>query len=123
MYWPCGVPRIYAYNGPKDLETGTKDYDGHDKASQSSDEVEEVRAQTSKNQPARAEGEYDSSISDLRVARLDHIFVTISASCLTIWSSRVRLPILLGRSQLIWLAYHCIGKGCSFEIVYRSVWY
>jgi hypothetical protein len=96
MYWPCGVPRIYAYNGPKDLETDTEHRDGHDKASQSSDEVEEVRQQTGKDQPSRADGEYDSSISDLRVARLDHIFVTISASCLTIWSSRVRPHIRLG---------------------------
>jgi hypothetical protein len=100
MYWPCGVPRIYAYNGSKNPETDTEDGDRYDKASQVNDEVDEERTETGKDQPIRTEGEYDTSISDLRVSRLDHIFVTISASCLTIWSSRVRIPILLGTHQL-----------------------
>jgi hypothetical protein len=100
MYWPCGVPRIYAYNGPKDLETDTEDCDRHDKTSLSRDEVDEEATQPDRTPPSQPEGEYDNSISDLRVARLDHIFVTISASCLTVWSSRVRVPFLLGFSQL-----------------------
>lgn len=96
MYWPCGVPRIYAYNGPKDLETDTEDGDELDKTSPSRDDVDEETTPPGRSQPSQLEGEYDTSISDLRVARLDHIFVTVSASCLTVWSSRVRIPILLG---------------------------
>jgi hypothetical protein len=100
MYWPCGIPRIYAYDGPEDPETDTEDCDRQDKTSQFSDEVDKEKTETAQDRTIRTEGEYDTSISDLRVARLDHIFVTISASCLTVWSSRVRVPILLGISQL-----------------------
>ena len=89
MYWPCGVPRIHAYDGSKTLETDADVDDGRDGANPSSDEVDEERTETGTEQPAWTEGEHDSSICDLRVARLEHIFVTISASSLTIWSSRV----------------------------------
>ena len=89
MYWPCGVPRIHAYDGSKTLETDADVADGRDGANPSSDEVDEERTETGKDHPAWTEGEHANSICDLRVARLDHIFVTISASCLTIWSSRV----------------------------------
>jgi hypothetical protein len=92
MYWPCGIPRIYAYHGSKDLEANTGDSDERGETSQFNNEVDEEATQADRNQPSQPDGESDTRISDLRVARLDHIFVTISASCLTVWSSRVRVP-------------------------------
>ena len=99
MYWPCGVPRIYAYAGPKTLGTEPDVQAERDGASQSSDEIDEERTETGKDQPRPTEDEHDNSIFDLRVARLDHIFVTISASCLTIWSSRVSIFVLVEHSS------------------------
>jgi hypothetical protein len=96
MYWPCGVPQVYAYNGTKTLETKLKEDNEHDKPIQSGDEVNEESTEAGETRAVRTEGGHDNSISDLRVARLDHIFVTISASCLTIWSNRVGCSVPFG---------------------------
>ena len=118
MYWPCGIPRIYAYQGSKDLEANPGDSDEHGETSQSSNEVDEEATQADRNHPSQPEGESDTRISDLRVARLDHIFVTISPSCLTVWSSRVCLPIrvVLELSQLTHTAYHRLSHGGTLQI-------
>ena len=100
MYWPSGVPRIYAYSGSDSLEKDTEDDSGHDQASHSSDEVDNQGRKPGNDHPTRAEGEHGTTVLDLRVARLDHIFVTISPSCLTIWSGRVRVSILSATRKL-----------------------
>ena len=119
MYWPCGVPRIHAYDGSKSSEIGA---DVHDGASRPSDEVDADTTETGSDQPMRTDGEHGNSIFDLRVARLDHIFVTVSASCLTIWSSRVSSLLLLEILELIYEAYDRFGKGGTFGVIYQSVW-
>lgn len=85
MYWPSGVPRVYAYDGPDHEIDIEKEVVG------SNGEPEKNGEDASK-----CHSVYDSSddqsrsITDLRIARLEHIFVTISDACLTVWSSRVR---------------------------------
>lgn len=96
MYWPCGVPQTHAYEGPNQSETENDECDGHDTASQSSSGADEQRA-GDQDQQSRGKREHEPSISDLRVARPDHIFVTVSASSLVVWSSRVCVPVSLGQ--------------------------
>jgi hypothetical protein len=93
MYWPCGVPQIHAYSASQTLETKLEGHGEPDKPALSSDKVNEENIEAGEARPVRTEGGHDNSISDLRVARLDHIFVTISASCLTIWSNRVGFSV------------------------------
>jgi hypothetical protein len=91
MYWPCGVPRIHAYSGAENFQSDIEDDRGPSGAEQPYNKVDERDESTSKEW-SNDTSERDRSISDLRVARLDHLFVTISTSCLTIWSSRVCEP-------------------------------
>jgi hypothetical protein len=91
MYWPCGVPRIHAYSGTENFQNDIEDDHGPSEADQPYHEVDEKEESTSKDRSSYT-GETGRSISDLRVARLDHLFVTISTTCLTVWSSRVCEP-------------------------------
>ena len=92
MYWPCGVPRIHAYGGTENFQNDIEDDHGQSEADQRYHEVDEKEESTSKDRSSYT-GETGRSISDLRVARLDHLFVTISTTCLTVWSSRVCEPL------------------------------
>jgi hypothetical protein len=91
MYWPCGVPRIHAYNSTENFQNDIEDDHGPSEAEQPYSEADEKSESASKDR-SNYTGETGRSISDLRVARLDHLFVTTSTSCLTVWSSRVCEP-------------------------------
>lgn len=91
MYWPCGVPRIHAYNSTENFQNDIEDNHGPSEAEQPYSEVDEKNESASKDR-SNYTGETGRSISDLRVARLDHLFVTTSTSSLTVWSSRVCEP-------------------------------
>ena len=80
MYWPCGVPRIYAYNGSNEDEHSENGNDVEPEAETTNG------GEINDNHVSHSGG---SDIIDLRVARLEHIFATISKSSLAIWSSRV----------------------------------
>jgi hypothetical protein len=91
MYWPCGVPRIHAYNGTENFQNDIEDDHRPSEAERPYIDVDEKNESASKDR-LNYTGERGGSISDLRVARLDHLFVTTSTSCLTVWSSRVSEP-------------------------------
>ena len=99
MYWPCGVPRIYAYNGQENL--GITDEEGADEGESVAldhDTAEQDGPAVDKPLPADPTmlGEADRrNIVDLCVERSDHLFATITKSSLTIWQSRVRVILYM----------------------------
>ena len=84
MYWPCGVPKIYAH--VENSGSGTTFGRNEDV-----EEEERLKGRTENGEEEAVPGDthgYSSSVIGLKVARLDQIFVTISEACLLIWSSR-----------------------------------
>ena len=67
MYWPLGVPRIYAANKPSKKASDVKN----------------------DNKDAETDIEDTTSLLDLQVSRNGHLFVTITATTLTIWQTAV----------------------------------
>src|ERR1700749_3701818 len=117
MYWPCGVPRIYADDGPEPVAANgediwrNKESDGPTAGQeQSSDQVTRQHPQ-----PDQDVGRPEFLL-DLQVARLDHIFATITESSLTIWQSRVSDPEFPPWSPLI-LRGVADGGSCTSNTV------
>jgi RAB6A-GEF complex partner protein 1 len=73
MYWPCGVPQVYAHHGRTPESINGEDVDGDDNRALS----DEAHAQ------AKAE-----LILDVCTTRSDHLLATISATNLNVWSTR-----------------------------------
>ena len=73
MYWPCGVPQVYAHRGRIQEHTDGEDVDGN--------------AQQASNNEVSTEA-HDDSIVDVCTTRTDHLFATISAATLNVWSTR-----------------------------------
>jgi len=88
MYWPCGVPQVFAYHGP-DPEIVEED-SAPVKASHDIDE----------SAPNIAAREQDDGIKDIQAARNDHLFATVTHTRLDLWSTRpVALLASLSRSS------------------------
>jgi hypothetical protein len=87
MYWPVGVPRIYALNGPGNTNIFHADEDDEDN---SSDDKQASEGQTQGEHTSEASDSQDSSIIGLQVSRHGHIFTTITKTSLAIWQARVR---------------------------------
>lgn len=71
MYWPCGVPQVYAHRGQRP-ESGRGD-----EADGNSIDAEDEH-----------QGDIDTAIIGVCTTRSDHVFATITKSCLSIWSTR-----------------------------------
>lgn len=92
MYWPCGVPRVYAYNGSRHQSTiGEEEEDrdnevswGPGKGRHNSSVVEDGGIQ---KDHAWDNGD-ESDFVGLCVAASDHVFATITLSTLAIWQNR-----------------------------------
>ena len=92
MYWPCGVPKIYAYDVSKSrpvrddaLEFQDKNHNGTP-----SEEVEgTLNTPTDTNEKTKSEDWYSKGIIDLKASRNDQVFVTITKSNIAVWQSRV----------------------------------
>jgi RAB6A-GEF complex partner protein 1 len=89
MYWPCGVPRVYACNGPNHPSITEDDEEEDDEAS------EEALIPHKASPPGNQERETrttnnatPTAIVDIRVAATDHLFATITLSTLAIWQNR-----------------------------------
>lgn len=94
MYWPHGIPRVYAVNGP-----GIKpqpiddDVQVQDEGESSGEKVpldsngSETQASTDQNSTSWAE----ESIIDLCVSRGGYLFATMTSSSIVIWQTKVRL--------------------------------
>ena len=84
MYWPCGVPKLYAHAGNDDSETNPDQNEHEEGEERPNGSIENGEEESI---PEKANG-FSSSLIGLKIARLDHIFVTISEACLLLWSSR-----------------------------------
>ena len=73
MYWPCGVAQVYAHHGRTPESINGEDVDG----STNTDPKDEAPAESS-----------DETIIDVSTTRSDHIFASITATSLFIWSTR-----------------------------------
>lgn len=87
MYWPIGVPQIFAHhagNGNEDNSTG-RDGNGQGVEGLNGTHIADTNS---------------TAILDLKVPRTEQIFVTISKECLHVWSIRpVVLLVSLKRSR------------------------
>lgn len=106
MYWPNGVPRVYAVNGPDIARVSD---DGHHRNEQSSDterrsstEISEQdvgNSETPSNQENGSKTEplpdadtpnwEDEAIHGLCVSRAGNMFATITESSISLWQTRV----------------------------------
>lgn len=104
MYWPNGVPRVYAVNGPDiahDSSDGylkgtTRNTEGRSSADNSDDTADAQSLNTESNE-LNPEPSADSetpkweheAISGLCVSRSGHMFATITESSISLWQTRV----------------------------------
>lgn len=106
MYWPNGVPRVYAVNGPDIARVSN---DGRRQNEQSSDserrssldnseqDVENLETPNNQGNGPKAEPLPDTdtpkwedeAINGLCVSRSGHMFATITESSISLWQTRV----------------------------------
>jgi len=104
MYWPCGVPQIFAQHATGQASRETADSSDHDDSPNDSEE-HNGNTEPTGFVPATGNGSIAgqvpaSSIVDLKVARPEHVFAVISPDVLSIWSVRPAAPITsLKRSE------------------------
>ena len=117
MYWPCGVPRIFAYSSPE--KTGTTKHENigdgmNDGKIESSQEVAPNGAIEASSKPQSEEEElYRREIKDLLVARNDQIFVTLTTCSLTVWQCRPLVVLaVVNRSMSSLSTYGVNVKVC-----------
>lgn len=90
MYWPNGVPRVYAVNGPSIPPASSDD----DTATESEgsrlqgEAVDNNGSQSHKPSPWAEE-----PITGLCVTRGGHIFATMTDSSIAVWQTRVCLSL------------------------------
>ncbi len=89
MYWPCGVPRVYAYHGSRQ-SSATEEGEGGDEVSQPQSLQSLKRDVGKEDQPKSTNRDtLDSSeILGLCVAATDHLFATITLSTIAFWQNR-----------------------------------
>lgn len=92
MYWPNGVPRVYAVNGPGvpaaainedrvERPDGVQEQDG---------ELKDINASEALGEPPRDSKEWASeSIQGLCVSRSGHLFVTMTETSIAVWQTKV----------------------------------
>lgn len=105
MYWPNGVPRVYAVNGPDIAEISadvvperslnTPPHE-HSSTEEQPDAANEQATEGQPQESASAVAAKDATkweneaIIGLCVSRSGHIFATITESSLSLWQTRVR---------------------------------
>lgn len=95
MYWPNGVPRVYAVNGPGiPFSISGEDEELRAQSSRSNDDSIEShgRRQSLSAKPAKWA---DEAIKGLCVARSGHLFATMTDSSIAVWQTRVRAAPLV----------------------------
>jgi hypothetical protein len=104
MYWPNGVPRVYAVNGP-DIAHVSSDVYSKDTTRNTagrslvdnSDDTADAQSLSSESNEAKPEPSADSetpkweheAICGLCVSRSGHMFATITESSISLWQTRV----------------------------------
>ena len=90
MYWPNGVPRVYAVNGPgiclPDTHDGKRDYGGRISHGEEDDhDVEDTEREN------EADAWAEEPITGLCVSRGGHLFATMTETSIAIWQTKVCL--------------------------------
>ncbi|EEH45701.2 uncharacterized protein PADG_01851 [Paracoccidioides brasiliensis Pb18] len=92
MYWPNGVPRVYAVNGPGiQLSEVHDDAEGHNCRRQEDGEEDiqtEHTRERSKSGIKRGETWPNEPITGLCVSRSGHLFATMTETSIAIWQTR-----------------------------------
>lgn len=105
MYWPNGVPRVYAVNGPDIAHVSP---DGHrenpnspateqrssidDKDNVGESETPDTQSDAPRPEPSSKQDTpkwEDEAINGLGVSRSGHMFATITESSISLWQTRV----------------------------------
>lgn len=88
MYWPNGVPRVYAINGPGILPISN---DELEEAEHGTSEEEQLQSsQDATGNPPRSDTTWaNEAITGLCVSRSGHIFATMTDLSIAIWQTRV----------------------------------
>ncbi|KAL3449500.1 RIC1-domain-containing protein [Aspergillus insuetus] len=89
MYWPNGVPRVYAINGPR-IPVSRSDDEGD--IDREEEPAEQRRPLNQHNEPAQSSAESsqwaDEAIRGLCVSRNGHMFATMTDSSISVWQTR-----------------------------------
>lgn len=89
MYWPCGVPRVYAYTGPqRPSSTGQGGVGDGAGQAQMVRRCQSTPGEEEQDGQPKWKNEDSSSIIGLCVAYADHFFATITSSTVAIWQNR-----------------------------------
>ncbi len=127
MYWPCGVPRVYAYNSPQPSSTtGEDEEDEETSEAQLTGRRESSLVKEERRENIPWKNETSSKIVGLCIAAADHLFVTITLTTIAIWQNRptavlaaaIRSPSSLGK-------YGCnqtihLRPDCAIAVVQTS---
>lgn len=89
MYWPNGVPRVYAVNGPGIVPSSS----GEDEElrGENAQENADLIAQHERRRPSKANASAwaDEPIDGLCVSRTGHLFATMTETSISVWQTRV----------------------------------
>jgi hypothetical protein len=93
MYWPNGIPRVYAVNGPG-TQLPEVDEDGkslHDRSKSHEEHEEDTQTREGDVETGSKEEVWgNEALNGLCVSRSGHLFATMTKSSLAIWQTRVR---------------------------------
>lgn len=93
MYWPNGVPRVYAVNGPGIPHVSSDE----DPKPESETSEEQPKTSLESNGPDESRtnpGWADEAITGLCVTRNGHVFATMTESSIAVWQTRVGIRSL-----------------------------
>ena len=103
MYWPNGVPRVYAVNGPG-IPPALSDKDrAVDHENESSPEQKESVDHADNGPESKPVSWADEPISGLCVSRSGNLFATMTDSSIAVWQTKVCLFLSRAFSTAVWL--------------------
>ncbi|KAL1853008.1 WD40 repeat protein [Paecilomyces lecythidis] len=88
MYWPNGVPRVYAVNGPGIVPSSSGEYE--ELRGENAQENADLIAQHERRRPSKvnASAWADEPIDGLCVSRTGHLFATMTETSISVWQTR-----------------------------------
>lgn len=113
MYWPHGVPRVYAVNGPGIAQVSTDEQCEHTNSSterrsslENAEQGLEKSQTTSRAKQSDPESSHtpkweDEAINGICVSRSGHIFATITESSIALWQTRVCSNSGVGSCEIV----------------------
>ena len=131
MYWPNGVPRVYAVNGPGIPPAPSDEDRAVDPESSSSPEKNEAADHT--DGPGSKPGSWaDEPINGLCVSRSGHLFATMTESSIAVWQTKVCLTLSRYGVCMVYevhllitclvIAYCCSCRCYSISVVAENIW-